>query len=76
MNSLQWFRDRIGKRIYRDTNNCHCDYCKDIYLNGIVVKNGLHAQYLFDIQNDIGYNYSDVTKNDRTKENSSIKETG
>lgn len=69
MNSLQWLKDRIGKRIYRDSNNCHCDYCKNIYLNGLVIKDEFHATYLFDIQNDIGYNYSDVTKNDSTKEN-------
>ena len=64
MKTLKWFINRIGKRIYRDDNNCPCDYCKDIHLNGLIIKNELHATYLFDIQKEIGYSYYDNNKTD------------
>ena len=62
MKTLKWFKDRIGKRIYRYENDCPCDYCKNIHLNGLIIKNILHAQYLFDIQTEIGYSYYDNNK--------------
>lgn len=64
MKTLKWFKDRIGKRIYRNDNECPCDYCKDICVNGLIIKNELHAQYLFDIQNEIGYIYYDNNTTD------------
>lgn len=51
MKTLKWFYSKIGKRIYRNAVEC-CSTCRDISLNGIVVHDKNHAQYLFDIQND------------------------
>lgn len=67
MKSLKWFKDRIGKTIYRDTNNCPCDTCKNVLINGIFIEDMQVAQYLFDIQNDMKYegivlNYRDKQK--------------
>ena len=63
---LQWFLDRIGKRIYRRPL-CPCKECQQTYvdiLDGI--KDGMqkfrrefHARYLYDCQNDMQIEYSD-----------------
>lgn len=50
--SLQWFKDRIGKRIFRNANDCGCNSCKDVYKNGIIVSDEFHAEYLAIIDND------------------------
>ena len=54
MNNLQWFKDRIGKRIYRDDDNCTCGTCKTISSSGLIVTTENHAIYLHDVQNDYG----------------------
>lgn len=51
---LNWFKDRIGKRIYRGDNACGCLACKEVFKNGIVVNSEYHAQYLYNMQNDFG----------------------
>lgn len=68
MKTLQWFINRIGKRIYRNSSNCpECATCKDVEENGMIIEDESHAEYLFNIQNDFGacnvfLNYRD-TKN-------------
>ena len=60
----QWFRNRIGKTIYRKSlEGCNCDMCKS---TEIIIHNGsehgnkhLHADYLFLCQNEMGINYQD-----------------
>jgi len=69
MKTKQWFIDRIGKKIYRNSNGCDCEVCKNIGVHGVIVSNELHAIYLFDIQNayneeGINLNYRDETKTD------------
>jgi len=56
---LEWFLDRIGKRIYRHDVTCDCTLCKDVTKNGIVVRGKHHAEYLYIVQNDIFINYND-----------------
>lgn len=46
----QWFLDRIGKKVFRDINDCPCDTCKDIGAHGLTIVDRLHALYLYDIQ--------------------------
>lgn len=48
----EWFVNRIGKRIYRNKNACECKACQAINKNGLIVANKLHAQYLYDIEQD------------------------
>lgn len=64
MKDLQWFRDRVGKTVYRDDNGCDCDLCQDAKEFGVTIHNEYHASHLFDIQNDyshegINLNYRD-----------------
>ena len=63
MNDLAWFIERIGKKVYRDRNICSCDYCQDIKVNGITIKDLNHAQYLLDIQNQFKIEYYEKNEN-------------
>lgn len=61
---LNWFKKRIGKRIFRDPDNCKCPTCKDVVKNGLIVANKNHAEYLAMTDNDferegIKLNYRD-----------------
>jgi hypothetical protein len=50
--TLEDFKANIGKRIFRDSNKCPCETCKDIKENGILVRDTEHAEYMFQIQED------------------------
>jgi hypothetical protein len=62
---LQWFIDRIGKRVFRDKDIssyiCSCDICKNIFEKGLIILDKEHAQYLFDVQNETGIRYYEKT---------------
>jgi hypothetical protein len=64
---LQWFKDRIGKKIYRHNNKCGCDICLSIFTHGIYISDDLHAQYLYDCQNEIKLIYSDAENYETTR---------
>lgn len=55
----EWFVERIGKRIYRDSQclkdkeQC-CETCKDVFENGLVVADEMHADYLACVDSDFG----------------------
>lgn len=61
----QWFLDRIGKRVFRDANNC-CAKCKEITENGLIIQDKDHALYLYETEktlfeeNNIYLNYRDI----------------
>lgn len=57
IHDLQWFIDRIGKRVFRDKNLCNCGVCKNVFQNGLIITDKQHAQYLYDIQNEMGIRY-------------------
>jgi hypothetical protein len=44
--SENWFKDRIGKRIYRDATTCKCHTCNDIVENGMIIHDEFHADYI------------------------------
>lgn len=46
---LKWFKDRVGKTIYRDKITCPCLWCFQAFCNGLIITDKDHAQYLFDI---------------------------
>ena len=54
---LQWFIDRIGKRVFRDRGNCDCAVCKTVLVNGLIIEDRFHANYLYDVQNEMGITY-------------------
>ena len=60
MKDLNWFKERVGKRVYRDNNNCQCNVCLAVYEHGLVIIDENHAHYLFDVENELGLIYSDT----------------
>lgn len=72
MKELLWFIDRVGKRIYRDSNKCTCVTCMATTLNGLVIYSTDHAQYVFDSQNEsasegIFLNYRDTKEKEKVE---------
>lgn len=56
-----WFKDRIGKRIFRTTkSSCGCVECLDVEKRGLKISTEDAARYLFDCaQNEMGMRYAD-----------------
>lgn len=50
---LQWFKDHVGKRVYRNANGCPCPSCASVVAHGLVIKDSLHAEYLCDSECDL-----------------------
>lgn len=57
MKSLNWFKKRQGKRIYRDKGTCNCKDCQEVVKNGLIITNEWHAEYLYDNQCEQGLKY-------------------
>ena len=61
----QWFIDRVGKRVFREDNECDCDLCRLVTKEGLVISDVSHALYLAEIEftykyeSDIDLNYRD-----------------
>ncbi len=53
MNRLQWFIDRIGKRVFRSANGCDCVICNRVFEVGIVIEDEMHANYLCGMEGDL-----------------------
>lgn len=47
---LQWFIERIGKRVYRGAVSCACSVCVGVTNNGLVIQDELHANYLWEME--------------------------
>lgn len=45
----KWFLERIGERVYRNHYNC-CEHCERVYKDGLIITDGTHATYLYDIE--------------------------
>ena len=50
-----WFKNHIGKRIFRDADSCTCPHCANVVENGLVIYNEQHADYIYTTQNDYYY---------------------
>lgn len=50
MKSLSWFTDRIDTKVYVDTGACDCNVCTSISKSGLLIHDQLHAEYLFNTQ--------------------------
>ena len=63
MSRLQFFLDHIGKRVFRPLNGCKgnkgksCAHCEDVYQNGLIVEDELHASYLASIEAETNIKY-------------------
>jgi hypothetical protein len=59
----QWFYDRIGRRVFRTGTHCDCGVCSQVYENGLIITDELHAGYLFMIESECdGVKYFDTKK--------------
>lgn len=72
MQPLEFFTSRINKIIWRDTNGCPCATCKNVEVNGILIQDLEHAQYLYDIQCDMNYEGVILNYRDKQKDHASI----
>jgi len=54
-----WFHEKIGKRVYRNHNNCSCKNCLDVTQHGVEIKDKQHADYLYQVSSELGYDYYD-----------------
>jgi hypothetical protein len=64
----QWFRDRIGKRVYRGDNGCNCEICKKRTDSGILIIDITHADYLFMIESESQMGLIQITYFDTKEE--------
>jgi hypothetical protein len=55
LKTLKWFRGKVGQKIYRDDSGCGCDHCKNTIENGLIVHDGIHAEHLYDMQNEFAH---------------------
>ncbi len=59
LHDLDWFKERIGKKVYRTESKCPCEICKKIGKIGLYIADNLHANYLYDCQNELDLFYFD-----------------
>lgn len=67
VHTRQWFRNRIGKTIYREKLRCPCAVCQNMavhihdYTGDKTVRGNkyFHADYVFDAQHDLRIEYFD-----------------
>ena len=57
VNNLKWFQDRIGKRVHTEIDTCKCSTCLEVAEKGLIISDKEHAEYLYDIQNELNINY-------------------
>lgn len=60
---VKWFKDRVGKRVFRTESSCKCGVCRSVYEIGLVISDESHAHYLYDCQNEMNLFYYDKPKN-------------
>jgi hypothetical protein len=56
---LNWFKSRVGKRIFRDKTSCDCDTCKNVAKKGLIINDEMHAAYLNDCSFNMDIEYRD-----------------
>lgn len=61
---LEWFKKRIEKKVYRTASPCPCEVCKKVEEVGLYIADAMHANYLYDCQNNLDlYYFDDPLKN-------------
>ena len=75
MSRLQFFLDHIGKRVFRPLNGCKgnkgksCAHCEDVYKNGLIVEDSIHASYLESVEAETNITYYDTIEERNDSEN-------
>ena len=57
--TLQWFKNRQRKTVYRKDVHCPCDTCKTITKEGLKIIDENHCEYLLNIQHELKIEYRD-----------------
>lgn len=66
--NLEWFKQRIGKRVYRKHNFCKCGVCLNVWEHGLIINDEMHAHYLFMCESEMDLNYFDnEERNEQSK---------
>lgn len=60
---INWFFERIGKRVFRTRFEC-CETCDKNYETGVIIEDEMIAHYYYLIEGEIGVKYFD-TKEER-----------
>lgn len=47
LTTLRDFVSRVGQRVYRTSNGCNCEMCERVVKEGIVIKDKMHADYMY-----------------------------
>ena len=61
--NIEWFKERIGKKVYRTKGQCNCMVCYNVFMNGLYISDEFHVNYLYDCQNDLDLYYFDEKTN-------------
>lgn len=48
----EWFRARVGTKVFRNSNGCDCPLCLLTLEKGILVNDFNHANYLYDTETE------------------------
>lgn len=54
----KWFKERVGKRLFRTRENGN-EHEPSVYVDGLIVFDEFQAQYLFDCENELKLKYFD-----------------
>lgn len=54
MKKYEWFKERIGKTVYRNNTYC-CNHCYTVYVNGLLLADEQHAGYVYDCYSEMPY---------------------
>ena len=63
-----WFIDRIGKMVFRNSFGCNCEECKDVEVNGILISNEMQAIYLSDCEGQFPFSGNPIRYFDTQEE--------
>lgn len=69
----KWFRERVGRVVWRTDTGCLCEVCKGVYANGVKIEDVRHAGYLQDLEADYAAG-GDVLRYFDTKEERDVFE--
>ncbi len=65
---LEWFLSHVGERVFRNKVKCDCESCKRGGEEGVLITDKTHANYLFDVQNELGIRYHAACDNAKGEE--------
>lgn len=71
----KWFRDRVGKTVYRNRTTCKCRVCESSYIHGVQIADEFHAMYLWEWEGTSNYEDNDLRYFDTKEERDEFEKT-